>query len=661
MANFGNFCLLLALCLSLYALIASLTGISQRQSRMNKSAENAAYAATGCITLAFGTLVYVLVTDNFAISHVATTSNRDLPIFYKVAAIWGAHDGSMLLWVFVTAIFCSIAIFQNRYRYRGMMPYVLAILMADLSLFLFLNIFFSNPFQRLVQVFPDGTVRQFLPADGQGLNPILHHWAMVIHPPILYVGLIGFVVPFAFAIAALLSRQLGDTWIRTTRRWTILTWLFLGAGLILGGKWAYVVLGWGGYWGWDPVENSSLMPWLVSTAFLHSIIVQERKGMLKIWNIILVVLSYLLSIFSTFLTRSGIVSSVHAFADSNLGKFFLLYMISVLFVSLYLVIDRRTYLKSERRLDSILSRESAFMFNNLVLVVACFAIFWGTMFPVLSEWVRGTKITVGPPFFNNINIPIGLLLLVLTGVGPLFAWRKTSAKSLLRSIFWPVLFSGITCIGLLAGGMRHFYAIVCLTLSCFVLVTIIEEFLKGSLIRVRSKGENFLAAVVNLTRKNKRRYGGYIVHFSIVLMFIGFAGNAFNREATRQLETGQEFGIGDYFLKMREYRDGQTPNYEYREVVLDVFKNGREIRTMKPEMRFFKTGSRQTTTTVALYSTPKEDLYVVFAGMSNDGSTFEIKAYVNPLVYWIWVGAAMMILGTAVTLLPNKQPGVGKT
>ena len=661
MANFGNFCLLLALCLSLYALIASLTGISQRQSRMNKSAENASYAAAVCTALAFGTLVYVLVTDNFGISQVASTSNRDLPVFYKIAAVWGAHDGSMLLWVFITAVFCSIAIFQNRNRFRGMMPYVLAILMADLSLFLFLNIFFSNPFQRLVQVFPDGTVRQFLPADGQGLNPILHHWAMVIHPPILYVGLIGFVVPFAFAIAALLSRQLGDTWIRTTRRWTILAWIFLGTGLILGGKWAYVVLGWGGYWGWDPVENSSLMPWLVSTAFLHSIIVQERKGMLKIWNIILVVLSYLLSIFSTFLTRSGIVSSVHAFADSNLGKFFLLYMIGVLFVSLYLVIDRRTYLKSERKLDSILSRESAFMFNNLVLVVACFAIFWGTMFPVLSEWVRGTKITVGPPFFNNINIPIGLLLLVLTGVGPLFAWRKTSAKSLRRSVFWPVLFSGIACIGLIAGGMRHFYAIVCLTLSCFVLVTIIEEFLKGSLIRVRSKGENFLAAVVNLTRKNKRRYGGYIVHFSIVLMFIGFAGNAFNRETTRRLEKGQEFGIGDYSLKMTGYQEGQTPNYEYGKVVLDVFKNGREVRTMKPEMRVFKTGSRQTTTTVALYSTPKEDLYVVYAGMSNDGSTFEIKAYVNPLVFWIWVGAAIMILGTVITLLPGQQPAVGRT
>jgi cytochrome c-type biogenesis protein CcmF len=661
MANFGNFCLLLALCLSLYALIASLIGISQRQSRMSKSAENAAYAATGCTVLAFGTLVYVLVTDNFAISHVASTSNRDLPVFYKIAAVWGAHDGSMLLWVFITAIFCGIAIFQNRNRYRGMMPYVLAILMTDLSFFLLLNIFFSNPFNRLVQVFSDGTVQQFLPADGQGLNPILHHWAMVIHPPILYLGLIGFVVPFAFAIAALLSRQLGDTWIRTTRRWTILAWIFLGAGLILGGKWAYVVLGWGGYWGWDPIENSSLMPWLVSTAFLHSIIVQERKGMLKIWNIILVVLSYLLSIFSTFLTRSGIVSSVHAFADSNLGKFFLIYMISVLFVSLYLVIDRRPYLKSERRLDSILSRESAFMFNNLVLVVACFAIFWGTMFPVLSEWVRGTKITVGPPFFNNINIPIGLLLLVLTGVGPLFAWRKTSAKSLRRSIFWPVLFSCIACIGLLVGGMRHFYAIACLTLCCFVLVTIIEEFLKGSLIRVRSKGENFLVAAVNLTRKNKRRYGGYIVHLSIVLMFIGFAGNAFNREATRQLKTGQELGIGDYSLKMTEYREGQTPNYEYGEVVLDVYKNGREIRTLTPETRLFKTGSRQTTTTVALYSTPKEDLYVVFAGMSNDGSTFEIKAYVNPLVYWIWVGAAMMILGTVITLLPNKQPAVGRT
>ena len=297
----------------------------------------------------------------------------------------------MLLWVFFTAILCAIVVYQNRSRYRDMMPYVLAVLMLDLSFFLALNIFLSNPFNQLIQIFSDGSMQSYVPADGRGLNPLLQHWAMVIHPPILYLGFIGFVVPFAFAIAALATRQLGDTWIRTTRRWTLLTWLLLGAGMILGGKWAYVVLGWGGYWGWDPVENSSLMPWLASTAFLHSVVVQERRGMLKVWNILLIVLTYLLGIFGTFITRSGIVNSVHAFADSNLGKFFIVYMVLILFGTLYLIFDRSSYLKSERRLDSVLSRESAFLFNNFILVVSCFAVFWGTMFPVLSRMDPGIQ------------------------------------------------------------------------------------------------------------------------------------------------------------------------------------------------------------------------------------------------------------------------------
>jgi cytochrome c-type biogenesis protein CcmF len=654
MANFGNFCLLFALCLSAYALFAALIGASQRQDRMVRSAEHAAYAATASIALAFASLLYMLLTNDFSSSHVANNSNRSLPLFYKIAAIWGGHDGSMLLWVFFTSIFCGVVIYQNRSRFRDMMPYVLAVLMFNLSFFLGLNLFLSNPFSRLVQVFSDGSIKSFMPADGQGLNPLLQHWAMVIHPPILYLGFIGFVVPFAFAMAALVTKQLGITWIRTTRRWTLLTWLLLGIGIVLGAKWAYVVLGWGGYWAWDPVENSSLMPWLVGTAFLHSVVVQERRGMLKIWNMILVVITFLLGIFGTFITRSGVVSSVHAFADSNLGKFFLLYMALILFGSLYLIIDRRSYLRSERRLDSMLSRESAFLFNNLVLVVCCFAVFWGTIFPVFSEWIQGSKITIGPPFFDKINVPIGLLLLFLTGIGPLFAWRKTSMQSLKKAFLWPVVFSAITCAGLLAGGMRNFYTLVCLTLSSFVFLTIVEEFYKGAQIRVRSKGESFPAATVNLTLKNKRRYGGYIIHLAIVIIFVGLSGSAFNREATQQLTTGQEMQIGDYSLKMSGFQEGQTANYQYGQVTLEAYKDGKLVRTLRPEKRIFKTGNQQATTTVALYSTPREDLYVIFAGISGD-SKFEIMAHVNPLVFWIWFGSAVMVLGSIITLLPESS------
>ncbi len=654
MANFGNFCLLFALCLSGYAFFAALIGASQRQERIVRSAERAAYAAAGSITLAFISLLYLLLANDFSTSHVANSSNRALPVFYKIAALWGGHDGSMLVWVFFTAILCAFVIYQNRLRYRDMMPYVLAVLMFDLAFFLALNLFLSNPFNQLFQIAANGNTQPFIPADGRGLNPLLQHWAMVIHPPILYFGFIGFLVPFSFAIAALVTKQLGDTWIRTTRRWTLLTWLLLGIGIILGCKWAYVVLGWGGYWAWDPVENSSLMPWLTGTAFLHSVVVQERRGMLKVWNLLLIVITYLLGIFGTFITRSGVVSSVHAFADSNLGKFFIAYMVIILFASLYLISRRSEYLTSERRLDSMLSRESAFLFNNLVLIVSCFAVLWGTMFPVLSEWIKGTKITVGPPFFNKINVPIGLLLLLLTGIGPLFAWHKTSTASLKKAFFWPAIVSVAVCIGVLAGGLRDFYTTVCFTLCAFVLTTIVEEFWKGAAIRVRSKRENFAKAIANLTLKNKRRYGGYIIHFSIVIIFVGLSGNAFNKEETRQLTAGQEMKIGDYSLKMAGFREGDTANYQYGQVTLEAYKGGKLVRTLKPEKRVFKTGEQQATTIVALSSTPMEDLYVVFTGIT-ETSKYGIMARLNPLVFWLWIGAAVMFFGTVVTLLPEKK------
>jgi cytochrome c-type biogenesis protein CcmF len=653
MANFGTFCLLLALCLSAYSLFAALLGASQKQERFVRSAERAAYAAAGSVALSFLTLLFLILTNDFSTSHVAGASSRDLPVLYKIAAIWGAHDGSMLLWVLFTSFFCGIVVYQNRSRYRDMMPYVLAVLMLDLAFFLSLNLYLSNPFTQLMRIFPDGTMQVYIPSDGRGLNPLLHHWAMVIHPPVLYLGFIGFVVPFAFAIAALATRQLGETWIRTARRWTLTAWLMLSIGLILGGKWAYVVLGWGGYWAWDPVENSSLMPWLAGTAFLHSIVVQERRGMLKIWNMILIVITYLLAVFGTFLTRSGIVNSVHAFADSNLGRFFVYYMILVLLGSLGLIASRREYLRSERRLDSVLSRESAFLFNNLVLVVSCFAVFWGTLFPVLSRWIKGTQITVGPPFFNNINVPIGLLLLFLTGVGPLFAWRRTSLESLRRAFFLPAIVAVITGVALLAGGMRNFYSVICLILCSFVLITIFEEFYRGARIRAKNRGESFPAALVNLTLRNKRRYGGYIVHLSIVLIFVGLTGNAFNREASGRLKTGEELKIGDYSIRMAGFEEGQTPTYQFGRVVLEAYSDGKLVRTLKPERRVFKTSDQQSATTVALHSTPREDLYLVFVGMSQD-SRYEIAAHLNPLVFWIWFGSAVMVFGAAVTLLPDR-------
>jgi len=655
MSDFGNFCLLLAFCLAAYAVLAAILGAVQKQSRFVQSAERAAIASCACTTLAFVSLVYLLLKNDFSVSHVANASSRELPIFYKIAALWGAHDGSMLLWVFTTAVISGIVIRQNRFRHRDMMPYVTAVLMLNLVFFLLLNIFLSNPFSQLVSVSADGTMQQYIPPNGQGLNPLLQYWAMVIHPPILYFGFIGFVVPFAFAIASLITGQPGDAWIRTTRRWTILTWLLLGAGLMLGAKWAYVVLGWGGYWGWDPVENSALMPWLTGTAFLHSAVVQERRGMLKIWNILLVIITFLLGIFGTFLTRSGVVTSVHAFADSNLGRFFIGYMLLVLLTSLYLIVHRLPLLKSEHTLDSVLSRESAFLFNNLILVVGCFAILWGTMFPVLSEWIRGTKISVGSPFFNRVNVPIGLILLFLTGVGPFFAWRKTSIASLRRTLFWPSILGAVVCSGLIIGGMRGFSSIMALSLGVFVLATIILEFLKGAWVRGNNTGENLLVALANLIMRNKRRYGGSIVHFGVVLIFIGIAGSAFNKQESQQLVPGQEMSIGSYTLKMTDYREGDEGNYAYAQLILQAYENGKFVTTLTPEKRLFRTGNMQTTTIVAIHSTLKEDLYVIFMGTSSDGAKFEIMAYVNPLVFWIWIGTVALVLGTIVALLPDRK------
>jgi cytochrome c-type biogenesis protein CcmF len=659
MSDFGNFCLLLAFCLAAYAVLAAILGAVQKQPRIIHSADRAALASCASITLALGSLLYLLLNNDFSVSHVADASSRELPPIYKIAALWGAHDGSMLLWVFVTALISGIVIRQNRYRHRDLMPYVTAVLMFNIGFFLLLNIFISNPFRQLVAVSADGTMQKFIPQDGQGLNPLLQYWAMAIHPPILYFGFIGFVVPFAFAFASLITGQPGDAWIRTTRRWTLLTWLFLGAGLMLGAKWAYVVLGWGGYWGWDPVENTALMPWLTGTAFLHSAVIQERRGMLKVWNILLAVITFLLGIFGTFITRSGLVSSVHAFADSGLGNFFIAYMLLVLFASLFLIVHRLPLLKSDHNLDSMLSRESAFLFNNLVLVVACFAILWGTMFPVLSEWVGAAKIMVGPPFFNSINIPIGLILLFLTGVGPFFAWRKTSGASLRHAFFWPSVLGVATCSGLIIGGMRNAYSVIALSLGAFVAATIVIEFIKGAWVRGRNTAENIFLSLLNLVMRNKRRYGGYIVHFGVVLIFIGIAGSAFNQQERKQLMANQEMSVGSYTLKMTDYKEGDAGHYTYGEVILQAYKNGKYIATLKPERRLFKTANQQAITTVALHSTLQEDLYVIFAGTSDNGAKYEVMAYVNPLVLWVWIGTVVFVLGAIVTLLPGRKGAAG--
>jgi cytochrome c-type biogenesis protein CcmF len=571
-----------------------------------------------------------------------------MPALYKFAAWWGGQEGSLLLWSWLLAGYAAVVVFTNRRKHRGIMPYVTATLMVTQCFFLVLNAFVASPFQMLAVGRGITSV-----ADGQGLNPLLQYPAMAIHPPMLYLGYVGFAVPFAFAIGSLITRQPGDAWIHTTRRWTLVTWLFQSSGIILGAGWAYAVLGWGGYWNWDPVENASFLPWVTATAFLHSVMMQEKKGMMKVWNMVLISGTFFLCIFGTFLTRSGVVSSVHAFAQSSIGKWFVGFLALTIAGTVYLILSRLDYLKTEARLESVVSRESSFMFNNLILLAAAFAILWGTLFPVISEAVTGEKITVGPPFFNRINIPIGLFLLFLTGVGPLFAWRRTSLESLRRNFQWPLLGALVLVMGFFAAGMRHPYALMSFGLCLFVAWTILVEFYKGARAIHAKSGQNLLLAAVELTRRNTRRYGGYIVHLAIVLMFVGFTGSAFNKDTTIEVKVGDRFTLGHYEMKVVDLREGDNDNYSQSSALIEVWKDGQPLGTMAPERRFFK-ASRQGTSEVAIRRRLNEDLYLNFAGKSDDEQRAVIQAFVFPLVSWIWAGFWLLALGTLICLVPSK-------
>ncbi|MSV35432.1 MAG: heme lyase CcmF/NrfE family subunit [Bryobacterales bacterium] len=648
MENLGTLAILLAFCFAVYAVLGSIAGKFGRRPFLVLSAERAVYCVWGLLTVAASLLVYSLMTGDFRLAYVAEHSNKSMDLAYKFASWWGGQEGSLLLWAWLLASYSAILVFQNRRKFRDMMPYVTAVLMATETFFLILISFVEQPFKVLMA--GKGVVDA---GDGQGLNPLLQYWTMVIHPPMLYLGYVGFTVPFAFAIGSLITKQPGDSWIHTTRRWTLVTWMFQTTGILLGAGWAYAVLGWGGYWGWDPVENASLLPWITATAFLHSVMMQEKKGMMKIWNIVLVSSTFFLCIFGTFLTRSGVVQSVHAFAQSSLGRYFVVFLAVGIAATVYVILNRLDYLKSEAQLESVLSRESSFLFNNLILLASCFAVLWGTLFPVISEAVSGEKISVDGPFFNRVNIPIGLGLLLLTGVGPLIAWRKSSVESLKRSFFWPTI-GGVAVAGvLLVTGVRHFYALMSFALCAFVTISIVLEFFKGAnAIRAKS-GQNVVSAMVELTHRNTRRYGGYLVHLGVVLMFIGFTGKAFDISRTLEVEKGQKVNLGSYQLRIGDVESGRNDNYSWEVLNVAVSKNGQDLGNMRPERRMYFV-SRQPTSEVTIRRRALDDLYLNFAGAANDGDGTVIQAYVFPLVSWIWVGYWVVLIGTLICLVPSK-------
>ncbi len=652
MNQVGSVGLIGALAFAVYGVIAGAVGGRLRSLRVVRSAERATLAFFVAVTMAVVALEYLILTNDFHNAFVASHSNKDLPIYYKIPVLWAGQEGSLLFWTWLLSIYSALAVLLNRRKNRQLMPYVVAITMATGTFFSCLTFFVANPFGELALA-SASNLQAFRPPDGNGLTPSLQYHLMVIHPPMLYLGYIGFVVPFAFAMAALITKQLGDNWIRTTRRWTMVPWMLLGVGILLGGNWAYEVLGWGGYWAWDPVENASLLPWLGGTAFLHSVMIQEKRGMLKVWNIALVITTFFLSIFGTFLTRSGIVSSVHAFAQSSIGPFFAVFLGIVVLFSLSLLFLRLDYLKSDNRLDSVLSRESGFLFNNWILLAAVFAVLWGTIFPIVSKAVQNVTVTVGAPFYNKTAVPIGLLLLFLTGAGPLLAWRKTSFQSLKKNFTLPLAVAAVAGAILFVTGGRHFYAWVTLFLCVFVAVSVLGEFYKGARTRMRTVGENFAQAVYNLTMRNTRRYGGYVVHLGIVLLFVGFAGLAFKSESKALMREGDLIHIKDYMLRCSSFTSGDTPNYLYQRAVFSVTKAGQALGVVEPERRFYK-ASQQPISNVAIRTSLAEDLYVVVAGQDPESGKAVVEVFVNPLVAWVWIGGVVVLLGTLLALVPSR-------
>jgi cytochrome c-type biogenesis protein CcmF len=616
------------------------------------SGERSAYAAFGFTLLAAIGLWTALLTRDFSLSYVASQISANMPNVYVFTAFWSGQAGSMLFWALILSLYGALTVWSIRKTNRVLAPFVTGTIAAVLVFFLATTAFKANPFARL----------DWMPPDGRGMNPQLQNPGMAIHPPTLYLGYVATAIPFAFAIAALVTRRLDAEWLAAVRRWALLSWFFLTIGIILGMWWAYVELGWGGYWAWDPVENASFLPWLTGTAFLHSIMIQEKRGMLRKWNVTLVVITFLLSILGTFITRSGIIESVHSFAQSPVGGWFAAFLVIAIGVTGYLVATRLGDLEAKAELESMVSREAAFLYNNLLLVGIAFSVLWGTLFPILSEWVRGSKITVGPPFFNAVNVPLGLLLLALTGIGPLIAWRKASISNLKRQFLAPVIAGVAFLLLLLLLGMRNTYALVAYFLAAFVGATIVQEFAKGIGARRSIHGEPFARAFVRLVGRNRRRYGGYIVHAGIVLLFAAFAGLAFKKEFDVSLTAGQAFEATDpYGARWRFVSQGvstsQSLNREITAVALETFRNGKSLGLIKSEKRqYFDSQKRPTfepSTEVGILESAKQDTYIVLAGVRDEAA--EIRITFNPLVIWVWVGGFLMAIGGIVVMWPQAE------
>ena len=660
MTQLGEYALWIALPISIVGAVLAFWGGAKRRGDLVLASELSVYTVFFLLILTSIGIVVAFLTDRFDYWYVANYSNRELDTYFKVSGLWAGQRGSLVFWVLLLSLFSVVATYSNRFKNREFMPNVVGVLLSITGFFLVVLLFADvNPFERM----------PFAPADGRGLNPQLQNYWMTIHPPTLYLGFTAFTVPFAFAVSALLNGRLDTRWIVITRRWILLSWFFLANGIIFGMRWAYEELGWGGFWFWDPVENASLLPWLTATAFLHSIQIQENRGMLKIWNMGLVVATFLLTIFATFLTRSGLIESVHTFAENTKIAFiFLAFMGVVTVACIMLIVWRKPMLQSERQIESYLSRESAFLFNNVIFLAAAFAVMFGTLFPLITEGITGQTITVGPPYFNRINLPLGLALLALMGIGPVIAWRKASRRNLVKNFVTPTIVGIAVALCFYLLGARQIMALVTFGLSAFVMTVIVVEFIKGTKARSRIEGEGHLVAFFHLIGRNRRRWGGYVVHVGVVLVFTAFAGAAFDRELIQTLEPGESVTIEsplghNYTLTYQGLSSARGNNLAAKTTALmAVSEDDKPIGTLTAEKRLYITWEAPVTE-VGIRSRFLEDLYLILESVSdlngafmNDPeaqrATFEVQ--VNILVGWIWYGGFVITIGGVITMWPSR-------
>ena len=682
LANLGYGALWITFLVSLYGVVAAIYGVRTNRPNWVESARNAMLLTFPLMTVVSAAIVLLLVNGNYEVNYVATVTSDSMPMYLKVTALWGGQAGSLIFWSWLMAAFASAVTLRKWDRDREFLPWVIVVNLITLAFFLILSLFVENPFERLWQL-PNGTIESLMfqpsggllytPIDGNGLNPLLRHPGMIIHPPMLYLGFVSFVIPYAFAIAALITGRSDDRWIRITRRWTLVAWLFLSLGLILGGRWAYDVLGWGGYWGWDPVEIAAFMPWLTGTPFLHSVMIQEKRGLFKHWNMFLIILTYDLVIFGTFLTRSGVLSSVHAFAQSAIGPLFFAFIGLTFIVSLSLLMHRWQELKSEGEMTSVFSREAFFLLNNFTFLAILFICFWGVIYPILSEALgvvgqnvpaladvfTGQKVTFGAEWYEQTTGPFFLFLLILMGIAPLTAWQYSTIKTIGRSMWKPGLASLLIIPLVLALGIRWWVPIISLWAVGFVTLIHLYEFWRAASARARAQRENLFLALWRLAGRNRRRYGGYVIHLGVVLMALGIIGiEMFQRETQGTVPLGGQIELGEYTLTYDDLRtwDDLGAGVNYTRAVVSVSRNGNFVGELYPRRDYYYE-SQQPMTIPGVRSTLEDDFYVLLVDwlpVSSEGATF--KVYHNPLVNWLWLGSFVFILGTMIAAWPDKDP-----